>query len=423
MKINPALFSFYTHISDFLKFCVIRKFRSLTALMLTAALCMTVLSLICFPGETKAEQTTLNIYNWGQYISDGTDGYIDVIAEFEAAYPDIKVNYMTFDSNETMYTKLKTDPTAYDLIIPSDYMIEKMIREGMLEELDFDNIPNFAYVDDSFKNLSYDPENKYSVPYTWGTVGIIYNSRYVNEEDATGWELMWNSTYAGKILMFDNPRDAFAIAELELGYSLNTEDESELQAAADKLKEQKNLVQSYVMDQIFDKLERGEAWIGAYYAGDYLLMAEENPDLKFFFPEEGYNLFVDACCIPKGARHKEAAETFINFLCEPEICGQNLEYLGYSVPISAAKEYMDPEVTESDIAYPSDQTLSLGQSFCALSTEGNQLMNELWLSVKTTDDVLGRYLYITGAALVLCIGLWLFFKLRRVNRRRHRCSY
>ena len=373
--------------------------------------------------SVQAAQTTLNIYNWGQYISDGTDGYVDVIAEFEAAYPDIRVNYLTYDSNETMYTKLRTDPGAFDLIIPSDYMIEKLIREDMLAELNFDNIPNYRYVDEAFKNTSYDPENKYSVPYTWGCVGLIYNSRYVNEEDATGWELLWNPTYAGKILMFDNPRDAFAIAELESGFSLNTEDPEELKTATDKLIEQKNLVQAYVMDQVFDKMERGEAWIAPYYAGDYLLMVDENPDLRFLFPDDGFNLFIDACCIPKAAAHKEAAELFINFLCDPEICGENLEYLGYSVPITKAKDYMDPELTDSDIAYPSDDILELGESFNALSDTGNKLMNELWLSVKTTDDVLGRYIIITVAAIIICICLWLFFKVRKKIRKKRRGTW
>ncbi|MCQ2531002.1 MAG: spermidine/putrescine ABC transporter substrate-binding protein [Lachnospiraceae bacterium] len=362
-----------------------------------------------------AEKVTLNVYNWGQYISDGSDGYIDVIAEFEKVYPNIHVNYMTFDSNETMYTKLQSGGSTYDIIIPSDYMIDTLISEDMLEPLDFSNIPNYKYVDEAYKNMAYDPENKYSVPYTWGCVGVIYNSKYVNEEDVGSWDLMWNKNYAGKILMFDNPRDAFAIAERLLGYSLNTEDPEEMAAATEKLKEQKNLVQSYVMDQIFDKLEREEAWIGAYYAGDYLLMVEENEDLRFFFPEEGFNLFVDAICIPKGCQHKEEAETFINFLCDPEICGQNLEYLGYSTPLSEAKNYMDPEITESDIAYPSEDILANGEAFAALSVEGNQRMNSLWLSVKTDDNVLGKYLILTGAAIVVVIGLWLFFKIRKTR--------
>ena len=385
---------------------------------------MLLVPVFAFSGSTYAanDTITLNVYNWGQYISDGTDGYIDVIAEFEAAYPNIKVNYMTFDSNETMYTKLQTDPYAYDVIVPSDYMIQKLIAEDRLEELNFDNIPNYQYLDEGYKNLSYDPENKYSVPYTWGYVGIIYNSKYVNEEDTGSWDLLWNQTYAGKILMFDNPRDAFAAGELLLGYSLNTENEEELRAVTEKLKEQKNLVQAYVMDQIFDKMEREEAWIAPYYAGDYLLMVEENEDLCFYAPEEGFNLFVDALCIPKGTRNKEAAELFINFLCTPEICGPNLEYLGYSTPFSAAKEYMDEEMNENEIAYPSTELLSKGESFNALSIEGSQLMNELWLSVKTSDNVLGRYAIITGAVVLLVIILWIVTAIRKKRRIAKRCG-
>ena len=292
--------------------------------------------------EAHAASNMINVYNWGQYISDGTDGYIDINAAFEEA-TGIHVNYMTFDSNETMYTKLKTGGSSYDVIIPSDYMIGRLIDEGLLLPLNFDNIPNYQYMDEAYKNTAYDPDNLYSVPYTWGTVGIIYNSAYVDEEDVGSWDLLWNSKYAGKVLMFDNPRDAFAIAESMLGYSLNTRDEDELRAAAYKLIEQKPLVQAYVMDQIYDKMERGEAWIAPYYAGDYLMMVEENEDLRFCFPEEGFNFFIDALCIPTCATNKEGAEAYINFLCSPEVNGENLDYLGYSTPESAAKEYMDPD--------------------------------------------------------------------------------
>ena len=370
-----------------------------------------------------ADTVTINVYNWGQYISDGSDGYPNVIRDFEEAYPNIKVNYMTFDSNESMYTKLEAGGTSFDVIIPSDYMIDSLIKQDLLEPLDFSNIPNYKYIDKAFKNLDYDPENRYSVPYTWGCVGIIYNSKYVKEEDAGSWDLLWNKDYAGKILMFDNPRDAFAIGESLLGYSLNTEDPEELAAVAEKLKEQKNLVQSYVMDQIFDKLERGEAWIGPYYSGDYLLMVEENEDLRFYYPEEGYNLFVDAMCIPKGAQHKKEAEIFINYLCEPEVCGPNLEWLSYAPPESAAKDYMDPEFAYDPIIDPDEEVLDKGQAFRALSTEGMQELNRLWLSVKTEDNVLGRYLILTAAALVLVIGLWLFFMIRKKRAIARRGKY
>ncbi|MBR5931794.1 MAG: ABC transporter substrate-binding protein [Lachnospiraceae bacterium] len=379
--------------------------------------------LFLFPGKAEAATVTINVYNWGQYLSDGSDGYIDVIAEFEKTYPDIKVNYMTYDSNETMYTKLQSGGTTFDVIIPSDYMVEKLIADDMLEPLDFSNIPNYQYLDDNFKNLDYDPDNLYSVPYNWGYVGIIYNSKYVNEDDVGSWDLLWNRNYAGKILMFDNPRDAFAIAELLLGYSQNTEDEEELAAAAEKLKEQKNLVQAYVMDQIFDKLEREEAWIGPYYAGDYLLMLEENEDLEFCVPEEGFNIFVDACCIPKGCQHKKEAEIFINFLCEPEICGQNQEWIGYASPFSESKKYMDEELVESEIIYPPDSLLEQGETFRALSEEGMQKMNALWLSVKTDENVLGKYLIFTIAVLVVVAILITVFQVRKHRSIKRRGTY
>lgn len=390
-----------------------KKFLSLLLLIPLLALLL--------PGKVEAAPVTINVYNWGQYIADGTDDSLDVIAAFEEAYPNIKVNYMTFDSNESMYTKLKTGGSSYDIIIPSDYMIEKLISEDLLEPLNFDNIPNYSYIDDSFKNLGHDPENRYSVPYTWGCVGIIYNTRFVREEDATGWELLWNPTYAGKILMFDNCRDAFAIAEFEQGDDINANDPAVLERAAEKLREQKPLVQGYVMDQIYAKMERGEAWVAPYYAGDYLQMAEENPDLAFLFPEEGFNLFVDAICIPKGAEHKAEAETFINFLLEPEICGQNLEFLGYSAPEAAAKEFMDPENAENTIAYPSAETLSRGVIFNALSVEGTQAMNNLWLTVKTNDDSTTRTLILTGAAIAAAVALWAVLKVRSRRRKAGRC--
>lgn len=394
-----------------------RKTR-LFALILSFAL---LLPSMCL-GVSAEEKVTINVYNWGQYISDGSDGYIDVIAEFEAAYPNIKVNYMTFDSNESMYTKLKAGGSAFDIIIPSDYMVQKLVEEDMLEELDYSNIPNFQYIDESFRNLSYDPENRYTVPYTWGAVGVIYNAQYVSEEDVGRWDLLWNDSYSGQILMFDNPRDAFAIAQLELGYSLNTEDSLELAIAAQLLQSQKPVLQGYVMDQVYDKMQRGEAWVAPYYAGDYLMMSVENPDLKFYYPEEGYNLFVDAICIPKGCQHKTEAEIFINFLTDPEIMGQNLEYLGYSVPSTAAKEYMDPEVTSSPIAYPDAETLSRGYSFNSLSLEGTQEMNRLWLQVKTADTATTVYTVLTIAAVVLVLALWLFFKVRKRRKKARRCQ-
>ena len=331
----------------------------------------------------KPDKITLNVYNWGQYISDGQDGTLDVIAAFEEAYPYIDVRYSTYEANETMYTKLSGGGITVDVIIPSDYMIARLISEDMLMELDFANIPNYDFVDESFKNTAYDPENKYSVPYTWGTVGIIYNSKYVSEEDVTGWELLWNEKYKDKILMFGNSRDAFGIAQYLLGYDVNTTDKAELQACADLLAKQKPLLQNYVMDEIFATMENEEAWIASYYAGDCYEMIENNPDLRFYFPQEqGFNMFIDAACIPKCCEQKEAAELFINFLCDPEISGLNLGTLGYSTPISAAKEYIDPEQVESPLAYPDAETLENATSFAYLPDEITRYVESLFMEVR-----------------------------------------
>jgi len=360
-----------------------KRIRFFSALLLIA---LFLGSAAPFASASKAsEPVTINVYNWGMYMADGSDGSLDVNKAFTEA-TGIQVNYMTFDSNETMYTRLKAGGTNYDVIIPSDYMIARLIEEDMLEPLDFTQIPNYQYIDEAFRNTAYDPQNLYSVPYTWGTVGLIYNTQFVTEEDVSSWDLMWDERYAGKILMFDNPRDSFAIAELLAGYDINTEDEGELRDAAELLKQQKPLVQTYVMDQIFDTMVREEAWIGAYYAGDYLTMAEENENLAFCYPKEGFNMFIDAMCIPKGAANKEAAQAYINFLCSPEISGQNMEYLGYSTPISEAKAFMSPEAVENKIAYPDADTLSRGSSFQNLSAETNQQMENLWLEVKTDNS-------------------------------------
>ena len=331
----------------------------------------------------KSEQVTINVYNWGQYISDGSDDTLDVIAAFEEAYPNIKVNYSTYDSNEIMYAKLANGGITVDVIIPSDYMIGRLIHEDMLLELDFDNIPNYQYIDENFKNTSYDPQNKYSVPYTWGTVGLLYNTKYVDEADVTGWELLWNEKYTGKILTFGNSRDAFGVTQYLLGYDVNSTDRAELQKCAEKLKEQKPVLQNYVMDEIFAIMENEEAWIAPYYAGDCLTMMDNNPDLDFYLPEDqGFNLFIDAMCIPKCASQKEAAETFINFLCEPEIAAGNMEWIGYGTPLSAAKEYMDPEILEDPVTYPSQEVLANGTSFAYLPDEITRYVEELFMKVR-----------------------------------------
>ena len=355
--------------------------RRITAGALAACLILVSGYLIFF--AKPQEQITLNVYNWGQYIADGSDDSMEIIKEFESRYPHIKVNYSTYDSNEIMYSKLSNGGITVDVIIPSDYMIARLISEDMLLPLDFDNIPNYQYIDENFRNTSYDPENRYSVPYTWGTVGILYNTKYVDEADVTGWELLWNEKYTGKTLMFGNSRDAFGIAQYLLGYDVNTTDKAELKACAQKLLEQKPVLQQYVMDEIFATMQNEEAWIAPYYAGDCLTMMGENENLAFYLPEnQGFNLFIDAMCIPSCAKEKEAAETFINFLCDPEIAGANMDWICYSTPISAAKEYMDPETVADPVSYPSDEVLANGTSYAYLPEDISRFVEGLFMEVR-----------------------------------------
>ncbi len=352
-----------------------------------------------FSGCAVADnRVTINVYNWGQYIAEGDEGYMDVIAEFEKEYPNIRVNYVTFDSNETMYTKMSNGGITVDVIIPSDYMVGRLAEEGMLRPLNYGNIPNYdLYIDDAYKGRDYDPEEKYTVPYSWGTVGIIYNSKYVDEADVTGWELLWNEKYADKILMFDNSRDAFCITQCLLyGEAaadgedyVNLTDPEKLLECAKKLEEQRPVVQQYIMDQVFDLMENEEAWIAPYYAGDYLTMAEENENLCFYLPEhQGFNWFVDAMCIPTCCENQYEAELFINFLCRPDIAGGNMDWVCYGTPSEAAKEYMDPEVVSDPVAYPDTAMLEeKGQSFKALPRATTRLMEALFMQVRNGIEI------------------------------------
>jgi spermidine/putrescine transport system substrate-binding protein len=362
----------------------------------------------------KGKDISINVYNWGEYISTGADeGTLDVNTEFEKL-TGIKVNYTNFATNEELYAKLKGGGASYDIVIPSDYMISKMIKEKLIQKLDFDNIPNFSYIMDNFRNMEYDPENEYSVPYTWGTVGIIYDETVVdiNEEDID-WDLLWNEEYADQILMFDNPRDAFAIAEILLGYSLNTENPDELAAAAEKLKKQKKVVQGYVMDEIFDKMGAGDALIAPYYAGDALTIMEENDSLNFVVPKSGTNLFVDAMCIPKSSKQKEAAEMYINFMCEPDIAYANIDYICYSTPHSAAFDMLDDEVKNDPISYPDEELIANRTTvFVNLSDEANKTMQDLWTEMKSADDETTNK-WLVPIFLIACLATIIIVLIRR----------
>lgn len=343
---------------------------------------------------SHAEQKSINVYNWAEYISDGEDDTMDVNAEFEKR-TGIKVNYTNYATNEDLYAKLKSGGANYDVIIPSDYMLERLKVEGMLQKINFKNVPNYKYITEEYKNMFYDPTNEYSVPYTVGMVGLIYNKKYVSGTPDS-WSLMWDGAYTDKILMFESPRDAFAIAQNLLGIDLNTEDPKEWQKVADKLKEQRNVLQSYVSDEIFNKLESGEAYIGAYYAGDYLSMVEKNPDLGFVYPKEGTNFFVDAMCIPKNAEHKDYAEMYINFMLEPDVAKANAEYICYATPNTAVMEMDDYEYKDNEIIYPNARVRKNTQYFHNLSPETLQLMSDLWEEVKI-DNSENKGLYIRFA--------------------------
>ena len=293
--------------------------KRLSAIVLTVIIICACISPAVFAQNKEKDYshlkgTTLNVYNWGEYISDGQEGTLDVNKAFEERYG-IQVNYTNYESNENMYNKLKSGGANYDVVIPSDYMIAKLVEENMLRELDYSNIPNYKYIVEKYKNLYYDPENKFSVPYTVGMVGLIYNTTMV-EGNPDSWGILWDEKYAGKILLFYNPRDAFGIAQFYAGQSINTTDVAEWDKSIELLKEQNPLVASYVMDEVYNKMEHGDAALAPYYAGDFLTMYDVNPDLAFVYPKEGVNFFVDAMCVPKNAENPEAAELYINFMLE-----------------------------------------------------------------------------------------------------------
>ncbi|MBQ2694508.1 MAG: spermidine/putrescine ABC transporter substrate-binding protein [Clostridia bacterium] len=323
--------------------------------------------------------TKLYVYNWGEYISDGADDTLDVNAAFEEKYG-IDVIYDTYDTNEVMYSKLKGGGVSYDIVIPSDYMIERMIAEDMLQPIDFSNIPNYKYIPDKYKNLAHDPENAYSVPYTVGMVGLIYNTSMIDEVPES-WTALWDEKYKGSILMINNPRDAFAIAQSILGMDYNNESPAAWRVAAELLKEQKNVSPAYVNDEIFLKMESGEAALAPYFAGDYLTMHDNNPDLALVYPKEGVNFFVDSACVLKDAKNKLAAELYINFLLEPDVALANAEYICYASPHTEV--YTNPEYSfyEDEILYPEEGKFKT-QLFLNLDPEILSLMSTLWDDVK-----------------------------------------
>jgi len=334
-------------------------------------------------GLSKYAGTTINVFNWGEYISDGSDGTIDVNAEFERI-TGIKVNYQNFDSNEAMYGKLKSGAVSYDIVIPSDYMIERLKNEGMLRKLDFSMIDNYDYIDEKYKGLYFDENNEYSVPYNVGMVGLIYNAKMVEELGGTApdsWNAMWDGRYHDNVLTFNNPRDTFAIAQMLLGIDLNTTNEAEWRRAADKLIDLNGNLQGRVMDEVFNKMQQGNAAIAPYYAGDFLTMQEINPDLSFVYPKEGTNIFVDAICVPESSQNFEAAMLYVNFLLEPEVALANAEYICYASPNTAVVNSEDYSLAGNEILYPADEDMPKVQYYHDMSEQTRKLYNALWEEV------------------------------------------
>jgi len=348
-------------------------------------------------GDSGSGKTlTLNVYNWGEYISDGSEDSFNTVREFEKWYEEtykqkVKVNYTTFASNEDMYAKLSSGAVSFDVVIPSDYMIARMREENMLLELDFNNIPNYQNIDESFRSLYYDPDNKYTVPYTYGVVGVIYNANAVDEADVGGWDLLWNDKYKGNILQFNNPRDAFGTAQFKLGLDPNDTDHASWDAALAELKKQAPLVKSYVMDEIYNMMESGEAAIGVYYAGDYFTMLDaqaDGVDLRFYYPERT-NYFVDAMCIPSCCQNKELAERFINYMLSPEPAIANAEFIYYATPNSVVYKdegYIEEMGEEAmEILYPDIENFSAlynEYAFRSLDQAMLDYVNSLWETLK-----------------------------------------
>ncbi len=339
--------------------------KKIVALILLAAMLLSLAA--C--GDNRE---TIKVYNWGDYIAPG------VIDKFEEE-TGIRVIYEMFETNEDMYTKIKNSNNAYDVIIPSDYMIERMIAEGALAEIDMANITNYANIDEEYKNLSFDPENKYSVPYTWGTVGILYNKTMVKEAP-TSWGALWDEYYKDNIIMMNSQRDAIGITLKYLGYSLNTLDPKELNAAKDKLIEQEPLVLAWVVDEVKDKMIGGEAALALVYAGDAVYCKSENPDLEYAIPEEGSNIFFDSMCIPANCANKAGAEKFIDFMCRADIAAENASYIGYSSPSTPARELMG-EAGKDPTAYPDITKYDL-EIFSSLGDK-TKIYDELWTEIIT----------------------------------------
>lgn len=345
------------------------------SLVLLLCLCLGLMTIGC--GSKSSPNGKVVVYNWGEYIDP------DVLTMFQEE-TGIEVVYDEFETNEIMYPKVESGASKYDVICPSDYMIQKMIEHDLLSEINFDNVPNSTNIGKDYwtQSKQFDPDNLYSVPYCWGTVGILYNKTMV-DEPVTSWSVLWDEKYADNILMQDSVRDAFMVALSYAGHSINSTDPAQLEEARDLLIQQKPLTQAYVIDQVRDKMIGGEAAIGVIYSGEAIFTQRENPDLEYVIPEEGTNIWIDSWVIPKNAENKENAEKFIDYMCRADIALKNFDYITYSTPNDAAKELIeDDDIRNSQIAFPDLSQYKLS-TFSYLGEEMDEYYNQLWKEVKS----------------------------------------
>lgn len=350
--------------------------------ILLSFLVLTLFLTACGSSEKSNSQSSeksdiiLNVYNWGDYIDP------EVITMFEQE-TGMKVNYENYGNNEELLAKIEAGSTNYDVLFPSDYMVGIMREKGLLQKLDFNNIPNAKYIDERFKNLNYDEKNEYNVPYMWQTVGIVYNSKKVTD-DVNSWDLLWNEKYKRKIIMLDSSRDTIGITLKKLGYSLNTTNEDELEKAKQELIKQKQLVNSYQIDYYKTALIGGEADISLAWSGDAMYIKSENPDYEYSIPKEGTNLSVDCMVIPTQSKNKKEAEMFIDFMNKPEIAAKNAEYIKYSSPNVEAIKLLPQEERENKQMYPEGSLDEIGEIFIDLG-EYNQVYDKIWTQIKTSN--------------------------------------
>lgn len=348
----------------------LKRIRRVISLSCALLLCTGLMSGCGKSNESSSN--VINVFNCADYIDE------DLISKFEEE-SGYTINYSTYDTNENMYSKLTSGSTSYDIVFPSDYMVEKLISEDLIQEINYNNIPNYKYIGDEFKNLSYDPDNKYTVPYMWGTVGIIYDPEFTGEE-ITSWNALWNKKYEGEVVMFNSIRDTMGIALKRLGYSMNSTNPKEIAEATDSLIYLKanKITKAWVVDEVKDMMISGEASIATVWSGDANYILSENPDLKYVVPKEGSNKWFDSMVIPKVSKNKEGAEAFINFLCDPENAKQNVEYIGYYTPVTAAFEKLSEEEKER---YPSDEILDKCEIFRNLSKDALEIYNDEWIRI------------------------------------------